>query len=230
MLHGMRGWGRDQLTGRGRVQGVLVADPGPDPGAMADRRGIEPRRYGRWLGPGGRDGVEPALRGRGEVDALPGGRAIARLRAPFHIQTSGASTMLYAAHSGLRFLVLVGGLFVILYAAVGFFGKRRSEQSSLIRQIERIADTGGSLDENSLAHLRSVDSNLKRLVEESASGQEAFLQGMRSEIKLLARTLSTSVPATESTPAAPKATRRASTAAAKSEAKPRSTYQTRPKR
>lgn len=32
--------------------------------------------------------------------------------------------MLYAAHSGLRFLVLVGGLFVILYAAVGFFGKR----------------------------------------------------------------------------------------------------------
>ena len=106
----------------------------------------------------------------------------------------------------------------------------RGEQSSLIRQIERIADTGGSLDENSLAHLRSVDSNLKRLVEESASGQEAFLQGVRSEIKLLARTLSTSVPATESTPAAPKATRRASTAAAKPEAKPRSTYQTRPKR
>ena len=32
--------------------------------------------------------------------------------------------MLYAAHSGLRCLVLVGGLFVILYAATGFFGKR----------------------------------------------------------------------------------------------------------
>ena len=32
--------------------------------------------------------------------------------------------MLFAAHSGLRFLVLVGGLFVVLYAAVGFFGKR----------------------------------------------------------------------------------------------------------
>ena len=32
--------------------------------------------------------------------------------------------MLYAAHSGLRFLVLVGGLFVILYATVGHFGKR----------------------------------------------------------------------------------------------------------
>ena len=32
--------------------------------------------------------------------------------------------MLYAAHSGLRFLVLVGGLFVILYATVGLLGKR----------------------------------------------------------------------------------------------------------
>lgn len=106
----------------------------------------------------------------------------------------------------------------------------RSEQSSVVRQIERIADTGSSLDENSLAHLRSVDASLKRLVEENASGQEAFLQGVRSEIKLLARTLSTSVPAAETARAAPKAARRSSTAAAKSEAKSRGTYQTRSKR
>ena len=32
--------------------------------------------------------------------------------------------MLFAAHSGLRFLVLLAGLFMILYALVGFFGKR----------------------------------------------------------------------------------------------------------
>ncbi len=106
----------------------------------------------------------------------------------------------------------------------------RNEQSSVIRQIERIADTGSSLDENSLAHLRSVDSSLKRLVEENAAGQEAFLQGVRSEIKLLARTLSASVPATETARAAPKATRRTSTTAAKSEAKPRGAHQTRSKR
>ncbi len=31
---------------------------------------------------------------------------------------------LYAAHSGLRYLVLVGGLFVILYAAAGLLGRR----------------------------------------------------------------------------------------------------------
>lgn len=33
--------------------------------------------------------------------------------------------MLFAAHSGLRFLVLVGGLFVVLYATVGLLGKRQ---------------------------------------------------------------------------------------------------------
>ena len=32
--------------------------------------------------------------------------------------------MLFAAHSGLRFLVLLAGLFVVLYALVGYFGKR----------------------------------------------------------------------------------------------------------
>ena len=32
--------------------------------------------------------------------------------------------MLFDAHSGLRFLVLLAGLFVVLYALVGFFGKR----------------------------------------------------------------------------------------------------------
>ena len=44
--------------------------------------------------------------------------------------------MLFAAHSGLRFLVLVGGLFVILYAAVGFFGKR--EYSSAMARLASV--------------------------------------------------------------------------------------------
>ena len=39
---------------------------------------------------------------------------------------------LYAAHSGLRYLVLVGGLFVILYAAAGFLG-RREYSSAMVR-------------------------------------------------------------------------------------------------
>ncbi len=44
--------------------------------------------------------------------------------------------MLFAAHSGLRFLVLAGGLFVILYAAVGFFGKR--EYSSAMARLSSV--------------------------------------------------------------------------------------------
>lgn len=37
--------------------------------------------------------------------------------------------MLFAAHSGLRFLVLAGGLFVVLYATVGVLGKREYSQA-----------------------------------------------------------------------------------------------------
>lgn len=44
--------------------------------------------------------------------------------------------MLFAAHSGLRFLVLVGGLFVVLYAAVGLFGKR--EYSSAMARLAAV--------------------------------------------------------------------------------------------
>lgn len=44
--------------------------------------------------------------------------------------------MLYAAHSGLRFLVLLAGLFVILYALVGHFGRR--EYSSAMARLAAV--------------------------------------------------------------------------------------------
>lgn len=44
--------------------------------------------------------------------------------------------MLFAAHSGLRYLVLVAGLFVVLYALVGFFGKR--EYSVAMRRLATV--------------------------------------------------------------------------------------------
>ncbi len=44
--------------------------------------------------------------------------------------------MLFAAHSGLRYLVLVAGLFVVLYALVGFFGKR--EYSVAMRRLAAV--------------------------------------------------------------------------------------------
>lgn len=111
-------------------------------------------------------------------------------------------------------------------AAIG--DQLHTDQSSVVRQIERIANTGGNLDENALAHLRSVDTSLKRLVEENPAGQEAFLQGLRNEIKLLARTLSTSIPTDDKTATepAPQGTR---SGGATPRAGTRSTYTSRSK-
>lgn len=44
--------------------------------------------------------------------------------------------MLFAAHSGLRYLVLVAGLFVVLYALVGLLGKR--EYSTAMRRLAAV--------------------------------------------------------------------------------------------
>lgn len=58
--------------------------------------------------------------------------------------------------------------------------------------LEKIADGGsgsGGLDDTSKAHLRNMDIYLKRLLEESNAGREESLQQIRSEIRLLARTI-----------------------------------------
>ncbi len=84
-------------------------------------------------------------------------------------------------------------------AAIG--DQMRTDQAAVIRQVERAVDAGGSLDETALAHLRNIDSSMRRLLDEHVAGQEAVVQGMRSEIKLLARTLSASGPVNEDKPA-----------------------------
>lgn len=55
----------------------------------------------------------------------------------------------------------------------------------------RLADGGGqgALDEASRAHLRNLDLSLARLVEESAAGRIQSTHELRSEIKVLARTI-----------------------------------------
>ncbi len=113
-------------------------------------------------------------------------------------------------------------------AAIG--DQLRNDQSLMMRQIERISDDGGNLDENLVAHLRSVDSSLKRLVEETVTGQETFLQGMRGEIKLLARTLSIQPPILEPTGSTPPESRRPMPSAPKSEGDRSGVHQTRSKR
>ena len=49
--------------------------------------------------------------------------------------------------------------------------------------------TGGGLDESSRTHLRNLDGGIKRLVEETVRSREDVVSELRSEIRLLARTI-----------------------------------------
>lgn len=52
-------------------------------------------------------------------------------------------------------------------------------------------ETGG-LDDQTRTHIRNLDNHLSRLTEEMSSGREDLVQQLRSEIKLLARTIAAS--------------------------------------
>lgn len=78
----------------------------------------------------------------------------------------------------------------------------RAEQSVLMRLAESqkeirnvlgdIAEgstMGGGMDDRTKSHIRNLDTHMARLVEESATGRERTIGELRSEIKLLARTM-----------------------------------------
>lgn len=66
-------------------------------------------------------------------------------------------------------------------------GESQLEMKSLL---DRLSDAAiGGLDESSRQHLRNMDIYLARIVEESSSGRVQAVQEIRSEIKLLARTI-----------------------------------------
>jgi recombinational DNA repair ATPase RecF len=79
----------------------------------------------------------------------------------------------------------------------------RTEQTILVKLAEqhvemkpvlqRLADGGGTpaIDDESRAHLRNIEVHLVRLGEELAQGRGDSVQEIRSEIRLLARTLAT---------------------------------------
>ena len=64
-------------------------------------------------------------------------------------------------------------------------------QAALRPVLQKFADAqvGGGMDEASRNHLRNVDVHLARLLEDSASGRAQMTQELRSEIRLLARTI-----------------------------------------
>jgi hypothetical protein len=68
-------------------------------------------------------------------------------------------------------------------------------QSDMQPVLQKLADGaagGGAIDEATRSHIRNVDIYLARLVEESASGRNQMVQELRTEIRLLARTIAAS--------------------------------------
>jgi hypothetical protein len=67
---------------------------------------------------------------------------------------------------------------------------RMGREQDLLR---RLAEAGeqdrGGIDEASRSHLRNIDVYVTRLVEESTQGRHQLVSELRSEIKLLARTI-----------------------------------------
>lgn len=66
--------------------------------------------------------------------------------------------------------------------------KLAESQVDMKTQLSRVAD-GGGFDEASRQHLRNIDVYLARLVEESTSGRALTVSEIRSEIKVLTRTI-----------------------------------------
>ncbi len=59
----------------------------------------------------------------------------------------------------------------------------------LARLVENATATGPILDEGTRSHIRNLDVYVARLLEELSSGRDEIIQQLRSEIKLLARTI-----------------------------------------
>lgn len=68
-------------------------------------------------------------------------------------------------------------------------------QTELKNILELLSNGGvGAMDEATKSHIRNVDLHMARLLEEMTAGREDMVQQLRSEIKLLARTIAASSP------------------------------------
>ena len=74
--------------------------------------------------------------------------------------------------------------------------KLTENQSDLKTLLERIAtnrvNVGGGLDDATQDHIRNLDVHVARLLQEISAGRDDIVQQLRSEIKLLARTIAAS--------------------------------------
>lgn len=67
--------------------------------------------------------------------------------------------------------------------------RQQQDLHPLISRLATAAEAGGGVDDSVRAHFRSMDLNLRRLVEEGAAERRQASEDLRNELRLLARTI-----------------------------------------
>src|SRR5262249_60606110 len=73
---------------------------------------------------------------------------------------------------------------------IAHLAETQSEIRPMLARLTELASSGGfGLDEASRFHLRNVDLQMNRLLEELTTGRQVSVQELRSEIRMVARTI-----------------------------------------
>lgn len=67
--------------------------------------------------------------------------------------------------------------------------KGQSEIQPLLGSLAEVASTGWRMDEETRQYIRNTDANLSRLIEELAKGRAQLVEELRSEIRMVSRTI-----------------------------------------
>ena len=67
--------------------------------------------------------------------------------------------------------------------------RQQAELQPLISRLATTAEAGWGADEAMREHFRSIDLNLRRLVEQGAAERKSAFDELRNELRLLARTI-----------------------------------------
>ena len=73
------------------------------------------------------------------------------------------------------------------------FDKINDKSIDITPMVELMKDNPNGLDDPTKEHIRSMDISIKRLVEDSNQASKQLASELRSEIKLLAKTISAAV-------------------------------------
>ena len=107
--------------------------------------------------------------------------------------TSGAESRLAVDEKLMRLTETLAALIDQMQESRTVLDKLVDNQVDVKPAMERLSELAardiGGVDEATRAHIRNIDVHMERLVAESVAGQAKIAEALRSEIKLLARTL-----------------------------------------